>query len=119
MFYQSSHSPVVVVRIMMKKEKLFDAGLESKGDGIIDTTMPPAGVRFIFRFVELRIQNENIGIPHKIEHLKVFSAGAGFRIGKKGDQSIRGKKPVTDADAGMVGAESPHQNLADGKVEIF
>ena len=119
MFHHFIHAPVVVVGVVVEETKLFDAGLERERNGIVHAAVPPAGVLLVFRPVVLRVEDEHVGVAHKINHRAVITAGARFGVGKKGDESIGRKQPVADADAGMIRALRAHEHGADGEVEVL
>jgi len=96
---------------------VLDAGCERERHGIIHASVPPAGVFFVFRFVVLRVEDEHVGVTHKINHRAVI--GVRFGVGKKGDEAVGRKKPVADADARMIGAVRPHEHGTDGKIKIL
>ena len=110
---------IIMVGVMMKEAEFFDAGFDGKRDGVVHTAMAPPFVAFVFFGVVLGIENQDIGAADEFEHVPIHAAGARFGIGKKNNQAIGGKKPVTDAKAGMVGALGANADGADIQVEIF
>ena len=93
--------------------------LERERDGIIHAAVTPAGVLLVFRAVVLRVENQYVGVAHKINHLAVVATGARFGVWKKGDKAVGRKEPVADADTGVVGKLRAHEHGADGKVEVL
>jgi hypothetical protein len=111
------HATVVVVGVMVEKDEFLHAGLERHGDGIVHATVSPANVLFEFGAVVLRVEDEDIGVAHEVNHRLVVKPR--FGVGKEGDDAIGRKEPVTDADAGVVGAVGAHENGTDGEVEVL
>jgi hypothetical protein len=118
-FHQFIHALVVVVGVVVEETKLFDAGLERERDGIVHTTVSPAGMLLVFRPVVLRVEDEHVSVAHKVNHFVVVATGARFGVGKKGDEAVGRKQPVADTDARMVRALRTHEHGADGEVEVL
>ena len=81
MFYQLIDPAIVVVGVVMEEVQVFDAGLQCERHSIIHAAVSPADMSPVFRPVILRIQNQRIGAPHKLNQIPVQAARPRLGIG--------------------------------------
>ncbi len=66
---------VIVVRVMVKEEKLFDPGEERQCHHVIHAAVTPANVRLVFHVLVLRINDQHVGVPDELDNLLILFAG--------------------------------------------
>ena len=80
------HAVVIVVGVVVEKDEFLHAGLECHGDGIVHAAVSPADVLFEFGTVVLRVEDEDVGFAHEVNHRLVVESRFGIR--KEGDDAV-------------------------------
>ena len=80
---------VIVIWVMVKEEKLFDPGEQCQRHYVVHTAVPPADVRFIFHVIVLRINDQDIGVPDKLDDFLILLTGVFERF-----EMVRSRLPA-------------------------
>ncbi len=124
----------------MEKVEAFAVGVHGEGDGVLDATVAPADVLFVFGGAVLSVKNNDFGVADEINDLAVLlrvglAAGTGevvgvveptgaeamekFDVWDVNDGAAGCKKPVTGAETGMADKLGLDGNAVDVEIELL
>ena len=130
---------VVVIGIVVKEKKLFDAGFHGDGEGVVHAAVSPPDVLVVFVAIVLRVENQHVGAAQELDRFlflgpREFQRGPAFGgdggrealmaamrliVREKRQRTLVGGQAVADTNAGMIGEPRPHADLADIKTHIL